>query len=186
MDDRATAGVDLGFSRWASADAVQAVVEGIGMLTGVALVAWAGIDAVTSHHLEPDVSVVLGGMGLAIAAYFAWCLRDVPAFLRSRLLVGAPGVQLDSRDAPYRWSEIAGFEVSGPHDVMGLPAAGAVMRLHDGRRIPIGRLEHLGGDGRNSDNAVKTITERVATMNALLADATSTPTAGHSPDAALS
>ena len=52
------------------------------------------------------------------------------------------------------------------------------MRLHDGRRIPIGRLEHLGGDGRISDDAVGTITERVATMNALLADATGTGTTG--------
>jgi hypothetical protein len=50
--------------------------------------------------------------------------------------------------------------------------------LHDGRRIPIGRLEHLGGDGRNSDAAVATIAERVATMNALLADATTTATIG--------
>jgi hypothetical protein len=139
---------------------------------------WVAIDAVTSHHLEPDARVVLGGMGVAIAAYFAWCLRNVPVFLRSRLLVGASGVRLDSRDAPYRWSEIAGFEVTGPHDFMGVPAAGAVTRLRDGRRIPIARLEHLGGDGRNSDAAVATITERVATMNALFADATNTETTG--------
>ena len=76
------------------------------------------------------------------------------------------------------WSEIAGLQVTGPHDYLGVPAAGAVMRLRDGRRIPIGRLEHLGGDGRNSDDAVATITERVVTMNALLADATSSATTG--------
>jgi hypothetical protein len=178
MNERATAGVDLGFSRWASAHAVQAVAEGLGVLVGVALVAWAAIDAVTSHHLEADARVMLVGMGLAVTAYFAWSMRDVPAFLRSRLLVGAAGVRLDSRDTPYRWTEIAGFEVTGPHDFMGLPAAGAVMRLHDGRRMPIERLEHLGGDGRNSDAAIATIAERVATMNALLADATTTATSG--------
>ena len=58
---------------------------------------------------------------------------------------------------------------------MGLPSAGAVMRLRDGRRIPLERLDHLGGDGRNSERAVAQITERVATMNRMLAAATSAP-----------
>ena len=49
------------------------------------------------------------------------------------------------------------------------------MRLRSGQRVELLRLDHLGGDGRNSTRAVAQITERVATMNRLLAEADDAP-----------
>jgi hypothetical protein len=167
---------DLGFPHRDSDDAVIAVVGVIGLLTGVGLVMWVPIDAVTSHRLTGDAQIGIVGIGLLVAAYMGWSLRDLPAFARSRLLADEIGVHLDSSGrATYAWAEIAGFEVSGPHEVMGLPCAGAVMRLHDGQRISLDRLDHLGGDGRNSARAIAEITARVATLNRRLDDARHEP-----------
>lgn len=163
--------VDLALPRWKSAEVVNGVAGALGVLTGVALIVWAVADAVTRRQFDNEARAVLFGIGLLLAGYMGWGLRDFRAFMRTRLLVDAAGVQLDARGGTtYRWAQIEGFEVVGPCDCMGLPSAGAVMRLRDGRRIPLERLDHLGGDGRNSGRAVAQITERVTTMNRMLAD----------------
>jgi len=163
---------DLGFPHRASDDAVIAVVCVIGLLTGIGLIMWVAIDAVTNHRLTGDGQLTIAGIGMLIAAYMGWALRDLPAFVRSCLLVDEVGVHLDSGGrATYRWADIAGFEVSGPYEFMGLPCAGAVMRLYDGGRISLDRLDHTGGDFRNSARAIAQITERVATLNRRLDDA---------------
>ncbi len=43
------------------------------------------------------------------------------------------------------------------------------MLLHDGRRVPLARLEHVGGGDRRTDRAVEQISVRVATLNRMLA-----------------
>jgi len=165
--------IDLAFSRWGSTEAVNGVIGVLGVLTGAGLVAWPVVDALSSRQLDAEGRLLIIGIGLLVAGSMGWGLRDARTFMRSRLLVGAAGVQLDAGgSATYQWAQIAGFEVVGPDDFMGLPSAGAVMRLRDGRRVPLARLDHLGGDGRNSERAVAGITERVATLNRLLAQAT--------------
>ena len=168
--------IDLAFSRWGSTEAVIGVVGVLGVLTGATLVAWPVVDALSSRNLDAEGRAVLIGLGVLVAGSTGWSLRDVRTYMRSRLLVGAAGVQLDaSGRTTYEWAQIAGFEVVGPDDFMGLPSAGAAMRLRDGRRVPLERLDHLGGDGRNSERAIANITERVATLNRLLAQATAAP-----------
>lgn len=170
--------IDLAFPLWGSNEVTIAIVVALGVLTGTGLIAWPVFDALTSRQLDNEGRVLLVGMGLVVAAVAGWGLRELRAAMRSRLLVGKAGVQLDaSGHMTYRWSQIAGFDVIGPEDLMGLPNAGAVMRLRDGQRIALARLDHLGGDGRNSERAVDQITARVATMNRMLAQATNAPEA---------
>ena len=172
MDDDAPT-IDLAFSRWASDEVVLGVMAVLGVLAGAALLTWPAVDALTSRQLDNGSRALIAGLGLAVAASMSWGLRDLRAFMRARLLVGPDGVQLDARgETTYRWSQIERFEVVGPHDFMGLPSAGAVMRLRDGSGVVLVRLDHLGGDGRNSKRAVAKISDRVATMNRLLDEAT--------------
>lgn len=165
--------LDLAFPRWKSSEFVNGAVQMLGLLGGVAMIGWALLDAVAGHRIHAEGREAMVVVGFLLICYMCWLLRDVRAFMRTRLLVDSEGIQLDdSRVATFRWSEIARFEVSGPGDVFGVPCAGAVMHLRDGRRVPLRRLDHLGGDGRNSERAIAEITERVATMNRLLAEAT--------------
>lgn len=168
--------IDLGLPRWGSDEVVLAAVAVLGILTGVALMTWPLIDALTSRKLDNEGRALLVAIGLICAVSMGWGMRDFRAFMRAQLVVDAVGVHLDVGGcATYTWAQIEAFDVVGPVDVMGLPSAGAIMRLRDGRRIPLVRLDHLGGDGRNSERAVARITERVATLNRLLDDATHAP-----------
>jgi len=172
MNDEPKA-IDLGLSRWGSTEIVIAAVAVLGILTGAAIMTWPLIDALTSRKLDNEGRAVLVAAGLICAVSAGWGMRDFRDFMRAQLLVDAVGVHVDvGGRATYAWVQIEGFDVVGPVDFMGLPSAGAIMRLRDGRRIPLARLDHLGGDGRNSERAVAEITERVATLNRLLDDAT--------------
>lgn len=174
--DHAPDVVDLAFSRWRSDDLFLGAVAILGVLTGAALVAWPVRDALTIGQLDNEGRTVFVVIGLMVGCCMGWGLRDFRTFMRSRLLVDATGVHLDaSGRTTYRWAQIESFDVIGPHDFMGLPSAGGVMRLCDGQHIPLVRLHHLGGDGRNSERAVIEISERVAILNRLLADAAGGP-----------
>ncbi len=126
---------NYGLPRWRSVEAVLAVVEGLMLLTGVGLIAWALVDAVADVPLDGKASMVIAAIGLVLVAYAAWALREeLPVVLRTRLLVGPEGVQLDAAGETHPWSEIAAFEVTDPADVGGIVHHGAVLRLRGGRR----------------------------------------------------
>jgi hypothetical protein len=168
-------GVDLGFSRWRSDALLLGVVGLLMVLGGAVLVAWALIDAFTSRQMDSDTRTVAVWMGLILAGSMGWFLPHAYAFMRSRLLVDAAGVQLDARGRrTYRWAEIERFAVRAPFDVMGLTSGGAEMHLRDGRVIPLVLLDHLGG-GPASVRAIAEISKRVGMMNRLLAEATEAP-----------
>jgi len=172
--------VDLALPFRKSAEFVQAVVEAIGVLGGIALILWPLIDAVTVHRLPADGLAIVFGIGLLCAGYFAWGLRDLPSFARQRLLADDTGVQLNSSgSASYPWSQIAEFTVSGPSDddYFGMTTVSASMRLQPwvpggGTKIELERLEHWAPCGsRAIRRATTDITERVATLNGRLASA---------------
>jgi hypothetical protein len=164
--------VDLSFPRRNSADVTQSVVDFICVLVGVGLMVWALIDAVTAQLLGGTGDLVVAALGALIAVYGCWGLRDLAVFMGARLIATAEGVQLDSSGATtFGWSEIAAFEVTGPDELVGAVYRSAVMRLRDGRRVPLVRLKHMGGGGAGSARAGEEIAARVATLNRLLAEA---------------
>jgi len=165
--------VDLARPFRKSSEFVLAVMEAIGVLTGIALIVWAVIDAVAVHRLSADALAILAGMGLLCAGYFAWGLRDLPSFARRRLVADVTGVRLNrSGSATYPWSQIAAFEVSGPFDGADMTSVSAYMRLQGGTKIELERLRHCDATGCGATRrAIGEITERVATLNRMLARA---------------
>jgi hypothetical protein len=174
--------VDLGFSRWRSDAFFLGVAAVASVLCGAALVTWAAIDALASRQMDSYTRTAVIITGLIWAGSMVWILPHSRAFIRSRLLVGAAGVQLDARGRrTYRWAEVERFAAKEPFDVMGLTSAGAEMHLRDGQVIPLVLLDHFGG-GPASLRAIAEITNRVGMMNRLLAEAT----AGAAGNGALS
>lgn len=166
--------VDLALPFRKSPEFVHAVVEAIGVLTGIGLIVWPVIDAVAVHRLPADALAIVFAMGLLCAGYFIWALRDLPRFARQRLLADDTGVQLNSSgSASYPWSQIAAFEVCRPpDDDFGMTSVSVYMRLQGGTEIELERLEHMNVTGRRSTRRViGEITERVATLNRMLASA---------------
>lgn len=163
--------IDLGFSRWHSDMIVLGVGSIVGVLIGAAIVAGLLFDARTTGQID-----AFGvGFGLIWAASMAWFLPYWWVFMRSRLLVGAAGVQLNATGRKtYRWAEIEGFDVSQRGEVWGLTRVGADMRLRDGRVIRLELLDHFGS-GEASVRAIAEITRRVEMMNRLLAKANDGP-----------
>lgn len=172
--------VDLARPFRKSSEFVQAVAEAIGVLTGIAIIVWPVIDAVAVHRLPTEGPAIFVGIGLLWTGYFAWGLRDLPRFARQRLVADVTGVRLNrSGSATYPWSQIAAFEVSGPSDDehFGMTDASAYMRLQPwvpggGTKIELERLRHMNVTGsRSTRRAIGEITERVATLNRMLASA---------------
>lgn len=162
--------VDLGFSRWQS-DFVLGVSAIVGVLIGAAIVAGLLVDARTIRQID-----TFGvGFGLIWAASMVWFLPYWWVFMRSRLLVGAAGVQLNAGGRKtYRWAEIEGFDVSQRGEAWGLTSVGADMRLRDGRVVRLALLDHFGS-GEPSVRAITEITRRVGMMNRMLAEANGEP-----------
>jgi hypothetical protein len=163
--------VDLGFSRWQSDMVVLGVGAIVQVLIGAAIVSRLLLDARTTGQID-----TFGvGFGLIWAASMAWFLPYWWVFMRSRLLVGAAGVQLNaSGRKTYRWAQIEGFDVSRRGGVWGLTSVGADMRLRDGQVIRLALLDHFG-NGEPSIRAIAEITRRVEMMNRLLAEANDAP-----------